>query len=325
MRRIPTMWFILGAVTGAGSSAEHEFRVRRRARLRTRALALFVAMAAGAAGVWALRTGRADVAVALWAVAGAAAALQAWSGFGGRDVQRWRRGAEGERRTAVVLGGLSARRWSVRHDLRIPGSRANIDHVVIGRTGVWVVDSKATRAPVRARWRRVYFGDRRLETDSVRWEAEIVSERLARALGGPAAGWSGQRSGGRPGGEGHGAACRPRGCRPDDVAAAVRPGDVAAAVRPLVVVHGEGLRRRGARAGGVPVVRADRLVARIRTGRRRLRGHEIQAAVEALDRAFPGTPTGPRSHGGWLGPGRPAGTAEPAGTRRAARAGRAHG
>jgi hypothetical protein len=31
---------------------------------------------------------------------------------------------------------------AVLHDRRIPGSRANIDHIAIAATGVWVIDSK---------------------------------------------------------------------------------------------------------------------------------------------------------------------------------------
>lgn len=95
-----------------------------------------------------------------------------------RDADRWRRGAEGERRTAALLDGLASRRWAVWHDLQVPGSRANIDHLVVGRTGVWVVDTKTPRGQVRSGWRSVRMGDRRLDTGPVTWEAEMVAERL---------------------------------------------------------------------------------------------------------------------------------------------------
>ena len=72
--------------------------------------------------------------------------------------RRWWRGAVGEKATACALDRLPARRWVVLHDLRIPGSRANIDHLVIGPKGVWVVDTKTTRTQVRAGWRRVRVG-----------------------------------------------------------------------------------------------------------------------------------------------------------------------
>jgi hypothetical protein len=62
-----------------------------------------------------------------------------------RDAIAWRRGAAGERRTARLLGPLERQRWAVLHDLALPGSRANIDHLVIGPGGVFVIDSKQYR------------------------------------------------------------------------------------------------------------------------------------------------------------------------------------
>jgi hypothetical protein len=114
-------------------------------------------------------------------VAGAAAALcllAAWVRRPRGDPERWLRGAAGEEATAALLDRLPARRWIVLHDRRLPGSRANVDHIVIGRGGVWVIDSKAYRSPLRARWRSVYVGDRRLDTGPVAWEASIVAERI---------------------------------------------------------------------------------------------------------------------------------------------------
>jgi hypothetical protein len=61
------------------------------------------------------------------------------------DAVAWRRGAAGVRRTARLLGPLERHGWAVLHDLAIPGSRANIDHLVIGPGGVLVIDSKQYR------------------------------------------------------------------------------------------------------------------------------------------------------------------------------------
>jgi hypothetical protein len=61
------------------------------------------------------------------------------------DAVAWRRGAAGERRTARLLAPLERRGWVVLHDLAIPGSRANLDHLVIGPGGVFVIDSKQYR------------------------------------------------------------------------------------------------------------------------------------------------------------------------------------
>ena len=65
------------------------------------------------------------------------------------DAVAWRRGAAGERRTARLLDLLERRGWAVFHDLAVPGSRANIDHLVIGPGGVFVVDSKQYRGRLR--------------------------------------------------------------------------------------------------------------------------------------------------------------------------------
>jgi Nuclease-related domain len=57
----------------------------------------------------------------------------------------WRRGAAGERRTARLLAVLERHGWAVLHDLAVPRSQANIDHLVIGPGGVFVIDSKQYR------------------------------------------------------------------------------------------------------------------------------------------------------------------------------------
>jgi hypothetical protein len=61
------------------------------------------------------------------------------------DAVAWRRGAAGERRTGRLLGQLERHGWEVLHDLAVPGSRANIDHLAIGPGGVFVIDSKQYR------------------------------------------------------------------------------------------------------------------------------------------------------------------------------------
>jgi hypothetical protein len=58
------------------------------------------------------------------------------------DAAAWRRGAAGERRTARLLSPLERHGWTVLHDLAVPGSRVNLDHLVIGPGGVFVIDSK---------------------------------------------------------------------------------------------------------------------------------------------------------------------------------------
>jgi hypothetical protein len=49
-------------------------------------------------------------------------------------------GARGEARTADAL--LNGRDGTIMHDMRIPGERANIDHIVVSGNKVWLIDSK---------------------------------------------------------------------------------------------------------------------------------------------------------------------------------------
>jgi hypothetical protein len=67
------------------------------------------------------------------------------------------------------------------HDLAVPGSPANVDHLVIGPSGVFVIDSKQWTGHVYQgadglAWHNHYPLDRTLET--VRWEAEAISRLL---------------------------------------------------------------------------------------------------------------------------------------------------
>lgn len=58
------------------------------------------------------------------------------------STRAWARGADGERRLGARLDGLTDRGCVVLHDRRIPGAKANIDHLVVAPSGVWVVDAK---------------------------------------------------------------------------------------------------------------------------------------------------------------------------------------
>ena len=54
-------------------------------------------------------------------------------------------GSGGGARTARLLAPLERHGWAVLHDLVVPGSRANLDHLVIGPGGVFVIDTKQYR------------------------------------------------------------------------------------------------------------------------------------------------------------------------------------
>ena len=59
-----------------------------------------------------------------------------------QSTRAWARGAVGEEKVARRLDALIEHGAKVLHDRRIPGSRANIDHLVIGPAGVFVIDAK---------------------------------------------------------------------------------------------------------------------------------------------------------------------------------------
>lgn len=54
----------------------------------------------------------------------------------------WDTGAIGEERLGGRLNEFSSDRLRVLHDRRVPGTRANIDHLAVTPTGIYVVDAK---------------------------------------------------------------------------------------------------------------------------------------------------------------------------------------
>jgi len=80
----------------------------------------------------------------------------------------WGKGSDGESRLASFIAREVGNQVIPLHDRLIPGTRGNIDHLFVARTGVWVVDAKAYKGKVVQRdvgpiWRRdheVYVGGR---------------------------------------------------------------------------------------------------------------------------------------------------------------------
>lgn len=68
-----------------------------------------------------------------------------------RHQARWAKGARGEETVGRVLDRMTARGVVILHDRRIPGSRANIDHLAISRDGVFVIDAKHYRGRIEQR------------------------------------------------------------------------------------------------------------------------------------------------------------------------------
>lgn len=54
----------------------------------------------------------------------------------------WEAGAAGEERLGSRLNAAASETCRVLHDRRMPGSRANIDHLAVTATGVYVIDAK---------------------------------------------------------------------------------------------------------------------------------------------------------------------------------------
>lgn len=122
---------------GASAGREHE---RRRAQRET-----------------AIRRGHRRIGRLLLAVASEPASTRAWAV-----------GSDGERRVGAMLDECASDTAVVLHDRRIPGSRANIDHMVVAPAGVYVIDAKRYRGSVEKRdigtWRqadeRLFVGRR---------------------------------------------------------------------------------------------------------------------------------------------------------------------
>ena len=251
---------LVTVATSAGRSAMLRYRRLRYRHVARRAFLAFVSLAVAAAGAdvaSTFGTSGADgiVAGTLAAIGLLGLALAWWGPFGRAEMDRWRQGAAGEVSTAAILDAMAGRRWKVWHDLAVPTRRQNIDHLVVGPTGVWLVDSKTTRATVTRRWgRRIRVGGRLLDTSATAWEAEMVARELTALLGGTA------------------------------------PVDVC----PLVVLHsigtsraprGRRLQRRG-EEGGVRIVAPSRLARHIRRGRRALSRTDIARIASCVDAAF---------------------------------------
>lgn len=106
-----------------------------------------------------------------------------------QSTRAWERGAEGEELLAETLAGLNG--IVALHDRRVPGTRGNIDHIVVAPTGVFVIDAKRyegaigirARGPFLRREARLYVGgrDRSKLADGLAWQVEAVGRALKSA------------------------------------------------------------------------------------------------------------------------------------------------
>jgi hypothetical protein len=115
----------------------------------------------------------------------------------------WDTGAVGEERLGARLNELANDSLLVLHDRRIPRTRANIDHLAVTPTGIWVIDAKKYRGRpslkveggiVRQRTEKLMVGSRdctKLVEGMVR-QVDVVQEALLPSgPDGPGPSWGG--------------------------------------------------------------------------------------------------------------------------------------
>jgi Holliday junction resolvase-like predicted endonuclease len=169
-----------GIPPAAGATVQAIFEARRaRERLRRRAiLPAFVGIVViGMAAEWLLLWGISPViaAVALLVTLGLAYRVY---GDLPDDVLRWERGAAGEQSTAEHLADLErlgfitlANRWAT-------GLHGDIDAIVVGPAGVYVVETKTTRAEVEVIGERILTGSHAQD-----WLDQVTKEAMAVQIG----------------------------------------------------------------------------------------------------------------------------------------------
>lgn len=78
-----------------------------------------------------------------------------------QSTRAWAKGSSGEQLLAAALEKRIGDRAVILNDRKIPRSSANIDHIVIAATGVWVIDAKKYTGRLQRRdkggWRKVDY------------------------------------------------------------------------------------------------------------------------------------------------------------------------
>lgn len=109
------------------------------------------------------------------------------------SVDAWRRPSAAERRTERQLRNLAKNGYQVLHARAVPrddagASDGKIDHLVIGPSGVYAIDSEKwnKQLPVRTMsHRKLFHGpfNQKEKLDEARWEADQAARKLSQALG----------------------------------------------------------------------------------------------------------------------------------------------
>jgi nuclease-like protein len=100
------------------------------------------------------------------------------------DALYWDKGARGERMTGESLSALEEDGFVLLHDRQLPGSRANIDHIAIGPSGVYVIDSKNLSGSVGVMNERLFISDhdRQSYIESIHRQAIATQVALSEAM-----------------------------------------------------------------------------------------------------------------------------------------------
>jgi hypothetical protein len=107
-----------------------------------------------------------------------------------QSTRAWARGARGEQELAAALADLTD--VVALHDRRVPGTRGNIDHLVVGPAGLFIVDAKRYNGSLKIRDKgglfrtdnRLYVGGRDCShlADNMAWQMQAV-ETLLESVG----------------------------------------------------------------------------------------------------------------------------------------------
>lgn len=101
------------------------------------------------------------------------------------STRAWLTGARGEERLAAILKKRLPASAIILHDRRLPRSRANIDHIVVAPSGVWVVDAKnysgkvdrRSLGPIGQRTPALFVGGRNRTADAQGMSRQLEAVR----------------------------------------------------------------------------------------------------------------------------------------------------
>jgi Nuclease-related domain len=106
-----------------------------------------------------------------------------------QSTRAWERGSIGEQKLAEALAGVPG--IKLLHDRRVPGTKGNIDHIVVAPTAVFVVDAKFYKGMIQIRDvggffktdKRLYVGRRDCShlAENMGWQVEAVQRAPAAA------------------------------------------------------------------------------------------------------------------------------------------------